>query len=646
MTMQIKKIALYGRNGERREIVLHPSSVNIITGASKKGKSSLLDIVEYCLGSSECNVAPGHISQTVAWYSILLTFPDTDVFIARAAPFEGQASSAACHLVVGTSIELPENSDLHASTNVEGVTSFLTDKLGIAEQVTEVPEKQTRSPITIAFKHSRFYLFQSQDEVAARRTLFHRQAEPHIPQAIKDTLPYFMGAAEDDRLNDLERLRELKREKTRLTKQVKEIEGIAGEGFQKGVELLAEAASLGLDDGVLPANDEQLLEKLQAITQWTPSQPETDQDIEDPLYRLDREYEMYTEKKRAVRAKLRAVNEFDTSLSGFEQEIDEQATRLRSIGLFESLDSNAVCPVCNKAHEGESQLLAVMHQSVAALDQKLEGVARSRPRVNSYVAGLRQEDRQLAENVRKTRLAMSTLREKQDSLQARSNLGAARQRVLGRLSLYLESTSWDNNAAHLKQRIATIEPDIEDLEKKLDPATLQERLDSQLSLLSEDMTAWARELKLEHSEYPIRLDVKALTVVAETPHGRIPLSKMGSGENWVGYHLVTYLALAKWFIKQNRPVGRFIFFDQPTQVYFPSDTSVTGDIEEIENDEDREAVKRMFKWIFKVVEQLSPDLQIIVTDHADIGEEWFQNAVVDTKWRGDQALIPVHWYES
>nr|WP_312959964.1 DUF3732 domain-containing protein [Stutzerimonas nitrititolerans] len=26
---------------------------------------------------------------------------------------------------------------------------------------------------------------------------------------------------------------------------------------------------------------------------------------------------------------------------------------------------------------------------------------------------------------------------------------------------------------------------------------------------------------------------------------------MGSGENWVGYHLAAYLAMAKWFIKEN-----------------------------------------------------------------------------------------------
>ena len=88
MTMQLLKVCLYGNNGERRDVDFVPSKVNIITGASKKGKSSLIDIVEYCLGSSECNVADGCIRETVAWYAIVLKFTDAEVFIARAAPLQ------------------------------------------------------------------------------------------------------------------------------------------------------------------------------------------------------------------------------------------------------------------------------------------------------------------------------------------------------------------------------------------------------------------------------------------------------------------------------------------------------------------------------------------------------------------------------
>lgn len=643
MTMQIRAIALYGHNSERRDIFFRPGSVNVITGASKTGKSSLLDIVEYCLGASECNIAPGYISQTVSWYSVLLVFPDTEVFIARAAPLPGQKSSNSCYLTVGNSVGLPKKEDLHGSTNVDGVTSFLTTKLGITEQITEVPSTQTRNPIKIAFKHSRYYLFQGQDEVAARRTLFHRQAEPYIPQAIKDTLPYFMGAAEDDRLGNLERLRELKRKRTRLIKRLNEIENIAGDGFQKGVALLAEAASVGIDNGLIPTNDSQLLEKLDTILKWRPDQKIAGHDSDEALYRLDQEYRLRTQEKRAVRAKIRAATEFETSLSGVQNELDEQETRLQSIGLFEALDSSDVCPVCNQAHGEESHLTAAMRTALSSLDKKLQGVSRSKPRISGYLSDLRRKDQELAVSVKRTRDALAALREEQNVLQIESEQDAARLRVIGRISLYLESTSWEDDAASLRKEVAHIDPDIEELEDKLDPDALQEHLDAQLSVLSEDMTTWARDLRLEHSEYPIRLDLKALTVVAETPHGRIPLYKMGSGANWVGYHLVTYLALAKWFIQQGRPVGRFIFFDQPTQVYFPSDKSVTGDLSEIKNDDDREAVKRMFEWIFKVVNELSPHLQVIITDHADIDEEWFQDAITE-KWRGDQALIPKYWY--
>lgn len=39
----------------------------------------------------------------------------------------------------------------------------------------------------------------------------------------------------------------------------------------------------------------------------------------------------------------------------------------------------------------------------------------------------------------------------------------------------------------------------------------------------------------------------------------------------MGYHLVTCMALAKWFIEQCKPVGRFLCFGRPTQVYCPAD---------------------------------------------------------------------------
>ena len=100
---------------------------------------------------------------------------------------------------------------------------------------------------------------------------------------------------------------------------------------------------------------------------------------------------------------------------------------------------------------------------------------------------------------------------------------------------------------------------------------VKERLDSVMSILAQRLTAWARALALEHSKFPLRLDLKKLTIVADTVDGPVPMERMGSGENWVGYHLIAHLALHQWFVERSRPVPRFLFLDQPSQVYFPAE---------------------------------------------------------------------------
>ena len=647
MTMQIRTISLYGKNSERRDVDFELGAVNIITGASKRGKTSLIDIVEYCLGASECTVKEGHIRQTVDWYAILLQFNDCQLFIARAAPLPGAKANSAAHMVIANEVQIPIRNEISNSINIEGVVSFLTSKVGVPEQITEVAEGQTRSEVKISFRHSRYYLFQSQNEIANNEVLFHQQAKPHIPQNIKDTLPYFVGAAYDGRLADIEALRSLKRDRNQLTKQLKEIESLKGEGLQKGYTLLAEAAELGLygSNDFVPS-DKVLVDELNRIAKWKPEDAGSEDDA-DPLVILEREYQGLLQKKNMLKLRLREAQEYDASESGFEKAVSDQSYRLNAIGLFRKFErTHDTCPVCETQNAGESKFYTVIKRSLADLDSKLDGISRSKPRIAGYLVELREEQNQVLQKIRKIRASINMIREKDDELTRKVDLDILRARLAGKTSLYAESIKWNHDVSSLTNQIIILDEKISILSKNLDPEALKERFNAQLSCIAEDMTKWARELKLEHSENRIRLDASKLTVVADTPFGVIPLSNMGSGENWVGYHLVTYFALAKWFIERSRPVGRFLFLDQPTQVFFPAEKSNSGDLSEIEKDEDREAVRNMFRWIFDIVKTLSPDLQVIITDHADIDEEWFQGAVRDKKWRGNFALIPKGWYES
>lgn len=168
-------------------------------------------------------------------------------------------------------------------------------------------------------------------------------------------------------------------------------------------------------------------------------------------------------------------------------------------------------------------------------------------------------------------------------------------------------------------------------------------MDSAVARISRDVTAIAQGLGLEHSTDGVRIDANRLTVVADTAAGPAYLDagQIGSGLNWVGYHLAVYLALHRYFIERVRPVPRFVLIDQPSQAFFPPDRQAGGDLDEL-SDTDREHAKDLYQLMYDEVARHRGALQLIVLDHADFSDQWFQDSVVQ-RWRDGKALIPPAW---
>ena len=179
------------------------------------------------------------------------------------------------------------------------------------------------------------------------------------------------------------------------------------------------------------------------------------------------------------------------------------------------------------------------------------------------------------------------------------------------------------------------------MQSKLQADDITSKMETFLNLIGRKMTEYSDHLDLEHSGSSLRLDLKKLTVVADTDDGPIPLQRMGSGENWVGYHVLSHLALHWWLRKRDRPVPGFLILDQPTQAYYPPDI-IEGGLEQIGKDSDRRAVQALFELMKLACEEISPNFQLIVLDHAHLRNDWFE-AAVQEEWRGDNALVPYDW---
>jgi hypothetical protein len=50
----------------------------------------------------------------------------------------------------------------------------------------------------------------------------------------------------------------------------------------------------------------------------------------------------------------------------------------------------------------------------------------------------------------------------------------------------------------------------------------------------------------------------------------------------------------------------------------------------------------MFEYVFASVQAAAGGFQVIITEHADIDEAWFQAGVVE-RWRGGLKLVPEDW---
>src|SRR5260370_12672241 len=208
--MQILEIVLCGRNGAKRVLSLRPGEVNIITGQSHTGKTSLIAIVSYCLGGSSFHVPEGRMLEAVAWFGRLLQIGNGRVFVARENPSPRRSSTSTAVVLRGVTAS-PDAAPAAANPSLEAFEADLTRMLGIAPNLHVPPSTSTRLPLAANIRHALFYCFQHQTEIANNQILFHRQATDFLTAAIRDTLPYFLGAIREDQLALEEQLSMAKR---------------------------------------------------------------------------------------------------------------------------------------------------------------------------------------------------------------------------------------------------------------------------------------------------------------------------------------------------------------------------------------------------------------------------------------------------
>ncbi|NCB42202.1 MAG: DUF3732 domain-containing protein [Clostridia bacterium] len=632
--MQISAIILYGYNGKKRILPFEKGKVNIITGRSKTGKSVIGDIIDYCFGGSSCNIAEGFVRERVAWYGIHLEHQGEYLFIARENPPAGQSSTNKCCYVLGAE-EIPDDVSNATPIDNDGLEKILSAKIGISENLFKPPLDQSRNALSANIRHTLYYCLQNQDEIASQKMIFHRQNEAFMPQAIKDTLPYFLGIINEDSLSLESERSYLIRESNILNRNISEVEMLRGNGLNRAIELLSEAKSVGIlseDVQVNLSDYDSIREILEEACQWKPV--EIIISGMDRISLLQSQLQQKEQEIDGLGIDLRNTEEFLGQVHGYSEEAEHQKNRLESIGLFEQIDFDPThCPLCSEPVATSLPSGEDIRNAITRLSDRLESVSRERPHLRKHIDGLKEKRQQLRDQAETIRIEISAIYEENKEAIKLRDLNARRARVVGRISLWLESVIIADELEGKRKKLSEIQSRLKEIDTMLSADEIEERKQSIINRISSLISDWAQDLALEHSEYPYRLDINKLTVIVDRDRP-VPLQQLGSGSNWLGCHLIALFALHTFFRNNHRPVPGFLFLDQPSQVYFPPETKDT--------DVDSQEVRTIYEFIFERVKEMNSEFQVIIVDHADINEEYFQDAVVEKWWDGKK-LVPTEW---
>ncbi|MDR6583449.1 DUF3732 domain-containing protein [Herbaspirillum frisingense] len=661
MQIYISKVILWPHGGTHKAQVLNflPGKINIIHGRSGTGKSSILAIIDFCLGASRCAIPVGLIREKVFWFGLELCIKNERYLVARRSPGKGSSSSE-LHIS-----PFEEGSSLKTAPNF---THNLHDFKGVINRMAQITNLPISADDDAGFGDARpsyrdlvpFNLL-PQHIVANPNTLFFKSDSYQHKEKLKKTLPYALGivTAEDllaerekNRLNKLLEIY-LKRQQDRakaFSSWESEISRLWDEAIELGVIAKGNA-------GTSADRLEQLTEVNSAFLEG-----KLEQQLKTPDYAHTNErYKLVKKKEEELqsavdkhRREIRSYERLSSRATGFAVAVAEEKARIINLDwLQHSLSENQECVVCGNPHADLQPImtrLASEFQRVTTISDALA----TNPVVDKELDGLKAALLKLSDELqvtRKERLQLAAIENSAKGSLSRTYV------LLGRLQALLMALHTLNKSDDLEEQIQEIKQKISEIDKDR-PFSLREAREQSIhEKIGRLIKGYAKNYGLEERG-EIRLDKNELTLsFRDGENKKEYLWEVGSGANWMGYHLATFLALHEYLCLErgaNNPVFSFLVIDQPSQVYFPSAQSganqLDGDEDQLaairqERESDITATTRIFKGLARGLTRSQNKYQIIVLEHADNsiwGEVKNTHQVAAWKNRSD-GLIPIEW---
>ena len=652
MNFTINSVILWSRKREYSPRILpfKNGAVNIITGASRTGKSALIPIIDYCLGSDKCTIPVDVIRNACSWFGVLFDMEGEQILLCRREPGD-KTSTGDMFILRGKEITLPEYIEKNA--NVESIKDMLNELFAMSF----LDLDSNTSIFHPSYRDFMAFLFQPQNIVANADVLFYKADTMEHRKKLIDVFPYALGAVTPEILAKRKEIERLSKLSDRLQRDLNQIKTVAEGWKQEVAGWLSQAHEYGLTNYIPNSTDEfaRQVDELRVISQKRITDvsvsPEHVADLSKDIAALRQEEQQISSELFSARKRYTDMLQLMQSMGKYDKSLQIQLDRLDiSTWIRSNITERNILPIFQPSHEN-------VMDDVNALCTALEQIEHSTTEMAVVPAAFEREiqnvQAQIQELADKLEAVQKRIRVESQSLaiqREESYTLESISRFLGRIDAAISTYERIGTDSELQAKLDEVNTRIAQLKKEVNESEIRRKLDYALNFLKTEMGKILAKLDVEHPEDPVEFVIKDLTVRVKSQTGRDDyLWEIGSASNWLSYHIALILALQRFFqTKSSVNVPNFIVFDQPSQVYFPR-TGHSADEDKLQlNDDDKNAVRKIFESLSFFVKNAGFDIQIIVTEHAD-DDIW--GNIPDSsihlveKWRNNVKLVPIEWLE-
>lgn len=642
MKSYIKDIVIFNKNGEKRVVPLE-QGVNIITGESKTGKSALVEIIDYCLCSTRCTIPKGKITEFAYLYSLVMAIGDITYVIAR---YNWNDGGKMHFIKEKEDFELEKLELSYFMEKSQLLCKDVKDEIeyALGLLITNMGKDAEQQGKKASLRNMVSYLFQHQNLMASKFALFYRFSDFYKRKDVIDQFPVFAGMISQEYYSDLIQLNTLKDQLKQKYKKQKANEKSTAYIKERLSTLLLDYFALLEQDFDENISVQKMLKIASDLPEFDDTQLYGESKITERYSELNDELEDLRNKEREILLKIHDIDSASGTGSSFVHMLKDLKQQTSVAGIE---TDQYTCPLCGhecqEITENDSKLI----EATEWLDSELRITEKYTADFSEDVRKLREEHSKIDEKIKDVWKQIKTIEQKFISTKELASKKEKVNYAKARIELYIEMSrsgifeDVDKDIEKLKEKISILEEKIRgfDVNKKMIKAE---------AFLSDNMNHLSQTLDFEEEYRPINLNFGltdgSFDIYQHQKNNEIVhLYEMGSGANWVSCHIALFLSFLHYFAGQeNSPMLLTMFFDQPSQVYFPQG----DDKNDVITQADLKAVNKMYTTIFdemKLIEKETGILpQIIIVDHVDGNNLECKgefNEYVRCNWRNGKALI-------